>query len=168
MDMLERIEMNIRIEAQQYIEKRIPLPIRSNADIVARRDAYVQKFKAEYELKHGTWSAILIPWTSAQRNSIKVNMVNQLKKLADKFNLLPEEADAWMDWAESLYEISSTFEVRSYAKVRGENKSWQYNNDADAEAKIGRLIAYKINDRLYKDMDVTADVSGVRELILPK
>lgn len=169
MELADRIELGLKTEAELYIKNRTPLKERLNAtpEMLARRDAYAEQEKAKYEAKHGTWSFIQIPWTPKQRDSIRVHMVKQLKLLATKFNLLPQEESAWMDDAESLYEITSTFEVISHAKVKGENKSWQRASDADAEAKIGKLIAYKINDRLYKHVNLDVDTSGVRPLILP-
>jgi hypothetical protein len=87
--------------------------------------------------------------------------------MAEQFNMFPEESNAWLDWAESLYEITPTFEVRSHAKVRGKNKAWQLSSDVDVEAKIGELIAYKIHDRIYKYGHPVEDMNGTRPLILP-
>jgi hypothetical protein len=55
--------------------------------------------------------------------------------------------DDWIEWANSLYCITSEFKVISYAAKWKEEKSWSCDSEIGCLERIEILIGYKIADR---------------------
>jgi hypothetical protein len=57
------------------------------------------------------------------------------------------EYNNWIEWANSLYEITPEFKVISHAVERKKEMSWECDSDIGCLERIETLIGYKIADR---------------------
>lgn len=163
-----RAEMNMYQEAKIHVHDNIPLPA-CNPERAAKRDVYVKQEIEKYEAVNGlgSWppaSFIKVPWTAEQRTNIRASIQRQLHSLTEVFNLTTEDVETWLDWAEDNYEIMESHTVRSYARKRGKNKSWDHTTKVEADDKIAQLILWKISDRKRNSGNVIEDITGISEL----
>lgn len=68
--------------------------------------------------------------------------------------------DEWLEWAMSLYSITSDFKVISKARDWKEEKSWDCDSNVGARERIEILVGYKIKDRKRGHGDMLKDIDG--------
>lgn len=168
---MDKMELNMRIEAKLYVNEGIELPSNAHLPIREQKRAVIVKEEiAKYEVEHGTtWQfkpkrTQPLPWTTAQRAGIKQSLQNGLEKMKEELNLADNDIEYWLDYAESLYEIDSDFTVNSFAKQRGPNKSWAAKDESEARDIIAQHIIWLASNRRRGQGDVTNDLHGVRQL----